>query len=238
VRRVPERPLEQRGDLAQELHARGRRARQPQAPFEDVEAIAVASLLLVEPGQRLEGVLVLGVLVEDADARGDRLLDVAHVALEQAGHAPPELLARARVRGEVDALAQDLHARAVLRARLEDPLEGVDRLALLGIVLQDAAQGGDRLVGVAERLLPRGRRCGTAAVCGVLTCLGLRPRRDVGPARLHLQDLHQRRDVAGLARYSAPAPPPGARRLHAVDVEVQDQLPGSMAARRFPSRLE
>ena len=71
------------------------RRRQRQPPLEDLQPVAVAPLLLVEPRQRLQRRIVLRVLVQDADARGDRLVDVADVAFEQARDPPPQLLARA-----------------------------------------------------------------------------------------------------------------------------------------------
>ena len=112
-------------------------------------------LLLVEARQRLERLIVLGVLVEDADAGRDGLVDVADVSFEQPRHPPPQLLPSRRVARQLDPLAQDLDPLAVLRARLEDLIEGVDRRPLLRIGLQDRAQGRDRGVVVAERLLLR-----------------------------------------------------------------------------------
>ena len=174
-------------------------------------------LLVVEARQRVERAGVLGVLVEDADAGGDGLVDVADVALEQVRDLAPQLLARARVAREIDAPAQHLDALAVVRAGLEDALEPVDRLAVLGVDVEDRAQRRHRRRGVAQRLLlePGDAEQQRLALVGV-----------VGPARLLAQDLDQRRDVAGLGVQRLER---GRRRLgrrRVLGVEVQHQLPG------------
>ena len=202
--------------------------RQGQAPLEDVEPVAVPPLLVVEARQRLERAGILGVLVEDADAGGDGLLDVADVALEQARDLAPQLLARARVAGEVDALAQHLDALAVLRAGLEDPLEGVDRLA----VLRSRSPGSTAASPPPPSVSPSDFSSSPA----MRNSSALRVVGGLGPARLLAQDLDQRRDVAGLGvqglerrRRRLPSSGFSASRF-------RTSFQASMAARRLPRR--
>ena len=191
-------------------------AAERQPPLQDLQAVAVASLLLVEPRQGLQRLIVLGALVEDADTGRDGLVDVAHVALEQARHPPPQLLAGAGIVGQIDPLAQDLHPLAMLRSRLEDPIQRVDRLPLLRIALQDRAQRGDRRLRVAERFL-------LEAGDPVEDLLPLR--RPGRPARLEGQDLDQARHVARLGVERLERRRRRSSRLEVVRVDVEDQLP-------------
>ena len=215
--RIAERPFQQRRDRPQQHDAvRVARGLERQAALEDLQPLAVTPLLLVEPRQRLQRLVVLRALVEDADARRDRLVDVADVALEQARDLTPQLLARRRVAGQVDPLAHHLDALPVLRARLEDVIQRVDRRPLLRIDLQDRAQRRDRAVDVAQRLL---LQLGDAEQ-DLLAVLGRRR-----PPHLHAEDLHQAGDVARLGVQLLQRGRGRRRRVGVLGIEGEDQLP-------------
>ena len=165
-------------------------ARERQPALQDLQALAVAPLLLVEPRQRLQRLVVLRVLVEDADAGGDRLVDVADVALEQARDrrhsswravASPAMSMRLRsISTRWRCCDAGLEDAARARRSRRAPAGSISRI--------------DRSVATAASVSVSDFSCSSAMRNRIFLRVGARRR----PAHLHREDLHQPGDVAGL----------------------------------------
>ena len=100
--------------------------------------------------ERLHGALKPGLLGEQALEGVDRGVRVVELLILQLGDAQQDPLARGRVLGPLEALAQRLDERVPAAQVLVHALEAVARDRLLGLGLEHADEGADRQLRVAE----------------------------------------------------------------------------------------